>query len=97
MNTYLCNGCETEFQAEQTIPCPQCGGSDIDRIGDIDSQKLTEAHMENYQGEIRDILKELCLETYEKPYNSAGWDESINRTLDKLMPYLVTAQVRSKV
>ena len=94
MNIYFCDGCETKFQADRRTLCPQCGGIDVTYLGDIASQKLPEPQTGDHPEKIRDILKELCLEAYDKPYNGIGWEESINKALDKLTPYLTTEQIR---
>lgn len=87
MNMYLCESCETKFQAERKTFCPQCGGTDVKDLGDI-AQKLTESQTENDPEQIWDILKELCLETSTEPYNSAKWNQAINRTVERLIPHL---------
>jgi hypothetical protein len=86
MKTWHCNDCETDFNAERSTACQRCGLTDISCLGEIASPGRPS---QSQEGEIiPHILKELCFQAYENPYNGREWEEAIDKTIVKLRPYL---------
>lgn len=84
--SWICNDCGSEFVSECSTACLQCGSPDVSSIV-RDSQKIL-PDVKSDDRVIKDILLELCQETYETSFKSVEWDTLIDQAIQKLKPFL---------
>lgn len=80
--TWHCLDCDTEFSAERSTACLKCGSLDIE---EVKRESPSISHPA-----VRDILRELCLTSYESPFDGVEWQKAIDKAIEKLEPYLKT-------
>ena len=83
--SWICNDCGSEFLSECSTACLQCGSLDVSPVEGGSPEILPDVKSNRV---IKDILLELCQETYEKSFKSVEWDTLIDQTIQKLKPFL---------
>jgi len=86
---WTCSECGTNFESDRSTACLQCGSIDIIACKpDKAKEGRSEASSRGKKEDMRNILKELCSETYEASFRGVEWDQAIERALSKMKPYL---------
>ncbi len=91
MKTFTCRECETEFLADHASVCLKCGSPHISLNIAQTASDCTEEAEGKREAEIRGILGKLCLEAEDALFRGVKQEQAINRTLERLRPFIQTA------
>lgn len=87
-----CTDCGAAFHSKPFAGCPFCGNADITIKADSVTERPTEAPDPDYINEmVRHLLNDLIEKTYSGPCTAEFWDSQIERTIERMRPYLISS------
>ena len=90
---YVCNECDSEFVTDRASVCLNCGSSDIVCMEETTPVPSPEAVLCDNTEEVKGILGQLCMSTYDCSFRGVEWEMSIDRTLERLRPFLKAEKI----
>ena len=89
MSKYLCLECHTSFATRPPLDCPVCSNGNVVFQEDSAPKSLSVDRDEEYINKIlRHLLSDLIEKTYSGPCTEEFWDTEIERTIERMRPYL---------
>jgi hypothetical protein len=89
---FICKDCCTIFATRPPLDCLACGSGNISVQEESATERPSEAPDEEYTNKIlRHLLGKLIEKTYSGPCTEEFWDTEIERTIERMRPYLKEA------